>query len=91
VEDILFGDLSERLAKLLLRLTRGIEFEAPGSNGRILITQREIGQMIGSSRESTNKQLQEWKGRNWIRIERGSITVLAPEALAAIATPAIDL
>jgi hypothetical protein len=47
--------------------------------------------MIGSSRESTNKQLQEWKGRNWIRIERGSITVLAPEALAAIATPAVDL
>ena len=91
VEDILFGDLSERLAKLLLRLTRRIEFEASGSNGRILITQREIGQMIGSSRESTNKQLQEWKGRNWIRIERGSITVLAPEALAAIATPAIDL
>ena len=91
VEDILFGDLSERLAKLLLRLTRRIEFEASGSNGRILITQREIGQMIGSSRESTNKQLQEWKGRNWIRIERGSITVLAPEALAAIATPAVDL
>ena len=90
-EDILFGDLSERLAKHLLRLTRLIEFEASGSNDRILITQREIGQMIGSSRESTNKQLQEWKGRNWIRIERGSITVLAPEALAAIATPAIDL
>ena len=90
VEDILFGDLSERLAKLL-RLTRRIEFEVSGSNGRILITQREIGQMIGSSRESTNKQLQEWKGRNWIRIERGSITVLAPEALAAIASPAIDL
>jgi hypothetical protein len=46
------------------------------------MTQREIGQMIGSS---TNKQLQEWKGRNWIRIERGS------EALAAIAAPAIGL
>jgi CRP/FNR family transcriptional regulator, cyclic AMP receptor protein len=91
VEDILFGDLSERLAKLLLRLTRRVEFEVSGSNGRILMTQREIGQMIGSSRESTNKQLREWKERNWIRIERGSITVLAPEALAAIATPTIDL
>jgi CRP-like cAMP-binding protein len=55
------------------------------------MTQREIGQMIGGSRESTNKQLQEWKERDWIRIDRGSITVLAPEALAAIATPTIDL
>jgi CRP/FNR family transcriptional regulator, cyclic AMP receptor protein len=91
VEDILFGDLAERLAKVLLRLTRHAEFEVSGSNGRILMTQREIGQMIGSSRESINKQMQEWKERNWIRIERGSIMVLAPEALAAIATPTIDL
>jgi CRP/FNR family transcriptional regulator, cyclic AMP receptor protein len=91
VEDILFGDLSARLAKLLLRLTGSVEFEVSVSNRRILMTQREIGQMIGSSRESTNKQLQEWKERNWIRIERGSITVLVPEALAAVATLAIDL
>jgi CRP-like cAMP-binding protein len=91
VEDILFGDLSGRLAKLLLRLTESVEFEVSRSNRRIPMTQREIGQMIGSSRESTNKQLQEWKERNWIRIERGGITVLAPEALAGVATLTIDL
>jgi CRP/FNR family transcriptional regulator, cyclic AMP receptor protein len=85
VEDILFGDLSERLAKLLLRLLGG--GEPSGSHYRIMMTQRELGQMIGSSRESINKQLQEWKQRKWVRIERGGIIVVAPKALAAITTP----
>jgi CRP-like cAMP-binding protein len=58
---------------------------------KVSMTQRELGQMIGMSRESTNKQLREWEERNWVRIERGGITVLALEALAAIGTPAIDL
>jgi CRP-like cAMP-binding protein len=54
------------------------------------MTQRELGEMIGMSRESTNKQLREWEERDWVRIERGGITVLAPEALAAIGAPAIE-
>ena len=52
---------------------------------RVTITQREIGQMIGMSRESTNKQLRDWEERNWVRLERGGVVVLKPEALAAIA------
>jgi hypothetical protein len=46
--------------------------------------------MIGVSRESTNKQLREWKERNWVRLERGSIVILALDALAAIGTPATE-
>jgi hypothetical protein len=50
-----------------------------------MITQREIGQIIGMTRESTNKQLRAWEECNWIRLERGSIVVVDPDALAAIA------
>ena len=88
IEDVLFLDLPGRLAKQLLRLIGGTE--GCGGDYKVSMTQRELGEMIGMSRESTNKQLREWEERDWIRIERGGITVLAPEALAAISTPAIE-
>ena len=88
VEDVLFLDLPGRLAKQLLCLIG--DAERSGGEHKVSMTQRELGQMIGMSRESTNKQLREWEERNWVRIERGGITVLAPEALAAIGTPTIE-
>jgi len=80
VEDIVFLDLPGRLAKALLRLSQ----EAPASAGKIAMTQREIGQIIGMSRESTNKQLRAWESRKLLKIERGGIVILKPEALAAL-------
>jgi len=87
VEDVLFLDLPGRLAKQLLRLHSA---EKSAGRYRVSITQRELGQMIGMSRESTNKQLREWEERHWVRLERGGIVVLAPDALAAIATANSD-
>ncbi len=83
VEDSMFLDLPARLAKALLRFLDNAE-AAPGGR-KIVITQREIGQIIGMSRESTNKQLRNWEQRNWVRLERGSVVVLAPHALQEIA------
>jgi CRP/FNR family transcriptional regulator, cyclic AMP receptor protein len=81
VEDVIFLDLPGRLAKALLRL---IENASP-SDRKLAITQREVGEIIGMSRESTNKQLRDWQERKWIKLERGGISVLRPEALEAIA------
>lgn len=81
VEDVIFLDLPGRLAKALLRL---IESASP-SDRKLAITQREVGEIIGMSRESTNKQLRDWQERKWIKLERGGISVLRPEALEAIA------
>ncbi len=82
VEDVLFLDLPGRLAKILLQLTEKAQVSQAR---RVAITQREIGQMIGMSRESTNKQLRDWEDRNWVRLERGGVVVLKPDALAAVA------
>jgi CRP/FNR family cyclic AMP-dependent transcriptional regulator len=86
VERVMFLDLPTRLAKVLIQLARSGEASAEGR--KISMTQREIGQMIGMSRESTNKQLRNWEERNWVRLERGCIVVVALDKLAALATAA---
>jgi CRP-like cAMP-binding protein len=83
LEEVVFLHLPARLARILLRLS-----EPDGSGGgkrNLQITQREVSHMLGSTRESVNKQLRAWAKRKWIALNRGGIAVLAPKALAAIA------
>jgi CRP/FNR family cyclic AMP-dependent transcriptional regulator len=89
VQDVTFLNLPTRLAKTLLQLTDNPETSAP--KRKVAITQREISQIIGRSRESTNKQLRVWAKRGWIRLERGGVSVLAPDKLAAAAAEGSDL
>jgi CRP/FNR family transcriptional regulator, cyclic AMP receptor protein len=88
VEDVMLLDMPSRLAKTLLQLTRPAG--AP-ERARVKITQREISQIIGKSRESTNKQLRAWAKRGWIRLERGGVSVLAPDKLVAVAAEGSEL
>jgi CRP-like cAMP-binding protein len=83
VQDITFLNLPTRLAKTLLQLTAAEDGST--TPRKAAVTQREISQMIGISRESTNKQLRAWAKRGWIRLERGGVNVVAPDKLAAIA------
>jgi len=82
VEDIIFLGLPHRLAKVLLHLYQ--RSSTHGAHDKIRITQHELSQMIGASRESTNKQLRDWQRRKWLRLERNSVVVLAPEALKGL-------
>ena len=41
--------------------------------------------MVGMTRESINKQLRVWAGRNWVRLEHGAIVVLNAEVLRDMA------
>jgi len=88
IEDIIFLGLPHRLAKLLLHLHR----KSSVGNSRTLIrlTQRDISQMIGVSRESANKQLRDWERRKWLKLERGGVVVLAPEALTMFIEKGIE-
>jgi CRP-like cAMP-binding protein len=53
-----------------------------GPQGRtIAITQQEISEMVGMTRESINKQLRAWEARDWVRLEHGVIVVLKAEPL----------
>ncbi len=89
VQDVTFLNLPTRLAKALLELTAAGDASDPKRT--VSITQREISQIIGKSRESTNKQLRAWVKRGWVRLERGGVSVLAPEKLAALAAEGSEL
>jgi CRP/FNR family transcriptional regulator, cyclic AMP receptor protein len=84
VERVTFLDLPTRLAKVLIQLVQSGEATAEGR--KISLTQRAIGQMIGVSRESTNKQLRNSEEHNWVRLERRCIVVVALDKLTALAT-----
>ena len=74
VEDIVFLGLPARLAKALLQRSQG-------ATASIRATQQELSQIIGTSRESTNKQLREWEKRGFIRLGRGTVSILSQDAL----------
>jgi len=82
VEEVILQNLPGRLASALLRLTEKHKL-APGGR-TIAITQQEISEMVGMTRESINKQLRAWAGRNWVRLEHGAIVVLNTESLLAL-------
>jgi CRP/FNR family transcriptional regulator, cyclic AMP receptor protein len=89
VQDVTFLNLSTRLAKTLLRLTAN---DGPSKPARkVAITQREISQIVGRSRESTNKQLRAWAKRGWIRLDRGSVTIIKTDKLVELAATNSDL
>ena len=82
-EEVMFLDLPSRLAKALLRLVDG---DTAGMQERkVTITQKDLGNLIGMSRESTNKQLRIWEDKKWVRLERNAVVILAIDSLAAIA------
>ena len=82
-EEVMFLDLPSRLAKALLRLVDG---ETAGMQERkVTITQKDLGNIIGMSRESTNKQLRIWADKKLVRLERNAVVILAIDSLADIA------
>jgi CRP/FNR family cyclic AMP-dependent transcriptional regulator len=87
LEDIVFLGLEPRLAKAVLYLHQRSFSQ---SAQKLKVTQRDISQLIGISRESANKQLRRWERRKWLKLERGGMTILAPDALRRLVETAHD-
>jgi CRP-like cAMP-binding protein len=88
VEQVILQNLPGRLAGALLRLTEKHKSSPEGRT--IAITQQEISEMIGMTRESINKQLRVWAARKWVRLEHGAIVVLDTEPLGLLAEAGSD-
>ena len=81
LEDAFFLDMAGRLAKALL----SARVAGPGGGApQAPLTQRELGEMIGTARESVNKLLHSWQRQGLVRIGRGAIEIRRPEALRAM-------
>jgi len=81
-QDLVFLDVSSRLAKFLLRAS--VEDEDTGQGRRLLdvqLSQYELGTMVNASRESVNKQLRDWEEQGIIDVHKGKITLLNLERL----------
>lgn len=85
--DVAFLNLRARLAKRLLdlSLSHGVT-EGAGIRIGLSLTQTDVAQMLGVTREAVNKQIQTLVRGGLISMERGTITILARPKLSEIAT-----
>ena len=76
VEDVLFRHLESRIAKALLHLAESASLHSvQGIAVDLHLSQRELGNIAGCSRESVNKQLQIWHRAGLIDLSKGSIVI----------------
>jgi CRP/FNR family transcriptional regulator, cyclic AMP receptor protein len=76
VEDTVFLGLPSRLAKKLLALAQRYGKETPkGLLIDLKLPQHELGELVGTSRESINKQLRQWGEEGLVHVERGYVTL----------------
>ncbi|GAA3977095.1 Crp/Fnr family transcriptional regulator [Thermobifida alba] len=82
VADLVFTDVPGRVAKALLDLAQ--RFGKEGEDGLHVhhdLTQEELAQFVGASRETVNKALAEFALRGWLRIEAKAVVLLDIERL----------
>jgi CRP/FNR family transcriptional regulator, cyclic AMP receptor protein len=90
IAELALLELPARLAKALLRFGHA---EGQANNRRSLqiqLSQRELGNICGATRESINKCLRGWQRRGIVQIEESLVTVAnltALEELAELAEP----
>ena len=76
VEDSLFLDLPSRLAKAILNLAE--HSSRPRTNGIVIgvkLSQRELGNIVGMTRESINRQFKAWRRDGVLDVEAGHIVI----------------
>jgi CRP/FNR family transcriptional regulator, cyclic AMP receptor protein len=80
--DLIFTDVPGRVAKALLQLAHDFGTQEGGML-RVThdLTQEEIAQLVGASRETVNKALADFAHRGWLRLEGKSVLILEPERL----------
>jgi CRP-like cAMP-binding protein len=81
--DLIFTDVPGRVAKQLLQLAQRFG-SVEGGHLRVThdLTQEELAQLVGASRETVNKALADFAQRGWLRLEGKSVVILDRERLA---------
>lgn len=83
VAGLIFTDVPGRVARALLHLAQHFGSQQGGLL-RLThdLTQQEIAQYVGASRETVNKALADFTHRGWLRLEDKSVLILDPQRLA---------
>ena len=79
----IFTDVPGRVAKQLLQLAQRFgTHEGTALRVKHDLTQEEIAQLVGASRETVNKALADFAHRGWLRLEGKSVLITNAERLA---------
>ena len=84
------GDqLSEQVfLPMPVRLARKLLYLAPeGRDGRVALSQAELAEFVGATREAVSKTLAAWKRNGLVSISRGGVQILDRTELAVLAEP----
>jgi CRP-like cAMP-binding protein len=82
ISELAHLQLPNRLAKTILRLAE----QHSESAAEINLSQRELGNFVGASRESVNKCLRDWQKQGVIQVAGNTIRILKSTALEALAS-----
>jgi CRP-like cAMP-binding protein len=75
VAEMAFLQPPVRLAKALLRMAD------VGDGSRVQLSQRESGNIVGTTRESVNKCLREWQRHGIVKVEDNAVVIAKRPAL----------
>ena len=82
LSDLVFTDVPGRVAKALLDLAE--RFGTQQDDGLQVnhdLTQEELAQLVGASRETVNKALADFVTRGWVQLHPKSVLLIDPERL----------
>lgn len=80
--NLIFTDVPGRVAKALLELADKFGTATPeGIQVTHDLTQEELAQLVGASRETVNKALADFATRGWIQLAAKSVLLLDPDRL----------
>ncbi len=84
VEHAVFEHLNCRLARTLLHLGRSSPQPSKGDTCSIRVSQQELADMVGATRESVNKRLRGWQNTGLVRLESRLIIINDITAMEAL-------
>jgi CRP/FNR family transcriptional regulator, cyclic AMP receptor protein len=82
LSDLVFTDVPGRVAKALLDLS--VRFGRSSEDGILVahdLTQEELAQLVGASRETVNKALADFATRGWIKLEARAVVLIDVERI----------
>lgn len=82
IQDMVFLDVGGRVARRLIDLAA--QHGEPGDGGcriSVPITQEELAQMVGASRESVNKAVGSFMDRGWVALDGRHYVIIDEESL----------
>lgn len=83
LEDMALLDLPTRLGRVLAKLAS--DYGVPVKSGtriEVKLSQKDLGTLVGASREKVNKQLRQWEEDGVLGRDSGRMVVVDPQALA---------